>query len=161
VLVSGVTSLADTRRAYDESTAAWSLRLAVVVGVAGIVIALLVLLVIAMTTWRLRTRDYAALRMSGVGQRSVRRIARSGQVLAVLLGVVAGTGAGLLGARVALPTVPLFATTPLVSTLDLSTPWRTVGGTALAAALALVTASWLIGSLIARQARLQRVRESL
>ena len=70
-------------------------------------------------------------------ERRARR-ARSGsmavaaQLPAVLVGVVAGALAGLVGAQLAMPIVPLFATAPEVSTLDLGTAW---GGVVLAATL--------------------------
>ena len=83
-------TLSDVRRTYDESTAAWSLQLAVLVGIAGLLTGILVLLVIAVTTWRLRSRDFAALRMSGVSLRSIRRIAVAEQLIAIGLAVVAG-----------------------------------------------------------------------
>ena len=46
-------------------------------------------------------------------------MAVAAQLPAVLLGVLAGTGCGLVGAHLALPIVPLFASAPEVSTLDL------------------------------------------
>ena len=154
-------TLSDVRRTYDESTAAWSLQLAVLVGVAGLLTGILVLLVIAVTTWRLRSRDFAALRMSGVGLRSIRRIAVAEQLIAIGLAVVAGVVCGTVGAHFALPTVPLFATAPAVSTLDLSTAWPAVGVGFAGATVVLALAGWLIGSAIAHRAALERVREAL
>jgi ABC-type antimicrobial peptide transport system permease subunit len=154
-------TLSDVRRTYDESTAAWSLQLAVLVGVAGLLTGILVLLVIAVTTWRLRSRDFAALRMSGVGLRSIRRIAVAEQLIAIGLAVVAGVVCGTVGAHFALPTVPLFATAPAVSTLDLSTAWPAVGVGFAGATVVLALAGWLIGRAIAHRAALERVREAL
>ena len=154
-------TLSDVRRTYDESTAAWSLQLAVLVGVAGLLAGILVLLVIAVTTWRLRSRDFAALRMSGVSLRSIRRIAVAEQLIAIGLAVVAGVVCGTVGAHFALPTLPLFATAPAVSTLDLSTAWPAVGAGFAGAAVVLALAGWLIGSVIAHRAALERVREAM
>ena len=137
VVVSAVSTLTDTRRGYDESTPAWSLGLAVVVGVAALLIALLVLVVSAVSTWRFRVRDLAALRMSGIPGSAIRTMAVAGQLPGVLLGVVAGTLSGLAGAHLALPIVPLFASAPEVSTLDLGTAWGVVAGAALGVAAVL------------------------
>ncbi|MGI9156077.1 MAG: hypothetical protein ACR2FG_05500, partial [Marmoricola sp.] len=161
VAVVDPTSLADQRRVYDQSTAAWSLQLAAVVGMTGLLTAILALLVIAVTTWRLRSRDLAALRMSGLGRRSIGWIAVAEHLIAVGLAVVAGAVCGLVGAHFALPTVPLFATAPEVSTLDLSTAWAAVGIASAIAAVVLAAVAWLTGQAIARRSVLQRVRESL
>ncbi|CUR54197.1 conserved membrane hypothetical protein [metagenome] len=161
VSISFSESLADHRRAYDQTTTAWSLQLAGVVGVVGLLVAILVLLVITATSWRLRSRDLAALRMTGLGRPSLRWIAVAELLIAVVLAGVAGTLCGLVGAHYALPTVPLFAITPAVSTLDLATAWSAVTVAAGVAVLVLLAVGWLCGEAIARRAVLDRVRESL
>ena len=83
------------------------------------------------------------------------------QLIAIGLAVVAGVVCGTVGADFALPTVPLFATAPAVSTLDLSTAWPAVGAGFAGAAVVLGLAGWLIGSAVARRAALERVREAL
>jgi putative ABC transport system permease protein len=159
--LSGSSTLADARRTYDESAAAWSLQLSVLVGGAALLIALLVLLVSAVSSWRFRTRDFAALRMSGIPRRSIRAMAVAGQLPAVLVGIVAGTASGLLGAHLALPIVPLFASAPEVSTLDLRTAWGGVAAAAAAALVVLGLGSVLIGRELARRSDLRRLRETL
>ncbi len=154
-------SLRETRAPYDESTAAWSLQLGALVGAAGLLLAILVLVVLAVATWRHRSRDLAALRMSGLPRRSVRAVATMAQLPAIAVGVAAGAVTGLVGAHVALPIVPLFATAPEVSTLDLQTPWSVVLLATLTVLVVLtVTGSW-IGLAMSRQARPQRLRETL
>ncbi|MFC6344544.1 hypothetical protein ACFP8W_21360, partial [Nocardioides hankookensis] len=74
IAVAGTTTLRDIKRSYDESSAAWSLQLAALVGAVALLIALLVLVVSAVSGWRFRTRDFAALRMSGVPRRSIRSV---------------------------------------------------------------------------------------
>ena len=159
--VVGTTTLADAVAVYDEATPTWSLELAQLVGVIAMLIALLVLLVSAISGWRLRTRDLAALRMSGLPARSVRRVAVAAQLPAVLVGVLAGAVAGLAGASLAMPLVPLFATEPEVSTLDLATAWPAVGLGVLAALVVLGLGSVLIGRTLAARAELRRLRETL
>lgn len=152
-------SLAQTRRPYDESTAAWSLQLAALAGAAGLVIALLMLVILAVTTWRLRSRDLAALRMSGVRGRWITEIACLAPLPAIAVAVVAGTLTGLGGADLALSIVPLFATAPQVSTLDLSTSWFAVALAAVTALVVLALAGALIGRSVALRSRLPRLRE--
>ena len=154
-------TLSDIRRSYDESTAAWSIQLAALVGAAAVAIALLVLLVGAASSWRFRTRDLAALRMSGVPGRAIGSMAVASQLPAVVVGVVAGTAAGLYGAHLALPTVPLFAGEPRVSTLDLGTAWSVVVLSAVAVAAVLGLGSVLIGRALARRSDVRRLRETL
>ncbi|MGB0102010.1 MAG: FtsX-like permease family protein, partial [Nocardioides sp.] len=161
ITVAGTTTLDETVRGYDETTPAWSLQLAGLVGGVALLIALLVLLVSAVSGWRLRTRDLAALRMSGLSGRTVRRIAVAAQLPAVLVGVLAGTVAGLLGARLAMPLVPLFAIAPEVSSEDLSTAWWAAGSAALVALLVLGLGSVLIGRTLAARAELRRLRETM
>jgi putative ABC transport system permease protein len=161
VRIATSTSLTDRRRGYDETTTAWSLQLAGAVGAVSLLIAILVLLVIAATTWRLRSRDLAALRMTGVSRGAVRRIAVAEHVTAVLLAGLAGALCGVVGAHFALPTIPLFATAPEVSTLDLGTAWIAVGAATASAVVLLIVVGWVSGEAIARRAVLDRVRESL
>ncbi|GAB3787938.1 FtsX-like permease family protein [Nocardioides ungokensis] len=161
VFVASTSTLAGTRRTYDESTAAWSLGLAVVIGIAALLIALLVLVVSAVSTWRFRVRDLAALRMSGIPGGAIGTMAVAAQLPAVLLGVVAGTAAGLVGAQLALPIVPLFATAPEVSTLDLATAWGGVAGAAVGAAVVLGLGAVLIGRALARRSDVRRLRETV
>ena len=80
---------------------------------------------------------------------------------AVVVGVVAGTAAGLAGAHLAMPIVPLFATDPAVSTLDLGTAWLAVVVAAVAAAVVLVGGSVVTGRVLASRAALERLRETL
>ncbi len=161
VVVAGTTTLDDTRRMYDESAAAWSLQLAALVGAVALLIALLVLVVSAVSGWRFRTRDFAALRMTGVPRRSVRAMAVAAQLPAVLVGVAAGGVAGIVGAQLAMPIVPLFATAPEVSTLDLSTAWWAVLVAVAASLLVLGAGSVIIGRALATRAELRRLRETM
>lgn len=161
IAVTGVTTLDATRSTYDDSVAAWSLALAGLVGGVSLLIALLVLLVSAVSGWRFRTRDLAALRMSGVPRRAIRSMAVAGQLPAVLLGIVAGSVCGLYGAQLALPIVPLFASAPEVSTLDLDTAWTAAILAAVVALVVLGSGASLIGRTLARRSGVRRLRETL
>ncbi|WP_028644515.1 FtsX-like permease family protein [Nocardioides sp. URHA0020] len=159
--VIGSRTLGDVRRGFDESAAAWSLQLAVLVGVAALLIGALVLVVSAVSTWRMRARDLAALRMSGVSARATRSMAVTAQLPALAVGIVAGSLAGLAGAQLALPIVPLFTEDPEVSTLDLSTAWPAVVAATVAVVVVLGLTSLLIGRALAARADLRRLRETL
>ena len=76
---------------------------------AGLLLAALVLVLLVASTWRRRSRDLACLGLSGVPRRGLDRVAVGEQLPVVLLAVLVGAGCGLLGAVLALPTVPLFA----------------------------------------------------
>ena len=161
VEIASTRKLSEVRLTYDASAAAWSLQLAVLVGAVALLIALLVLVVSAVSGWRFRTRDFAALRMSGVPRRSIRSIAVAAQFPAVLVGVAAGALSGLFGAQLAMPIVPLFATAPEVSTLDLSTAWLAVLAAALLSLAVLGAGSVVIGRALAASAELRRLRETM
>ncbi|WP_296606393.1 FtsX-like permease family protein, partial [Nocardioides sp.] len=161
VRMADVRTLADVRRSYDDSAAAWSLQLAALIGAVALLIALLVLVVSAVSSWRFRTRDLAALRMAGVPRRAIGAMSIASQLPAIVVGVVAGTAAGLYGAQLALPIVPLFAEDPLVSTLDLDVAWGAVLLAALAALVVLGLGGLLIGRAMAHRSELRRLRETI
>lgn len=161
VTMGSTRTLADVQRSYDASAAAWSLQLAALVGAVALLIALLVLVVSAVSGWRFRTRDFAALRMSGVPRASIRAMAVAAQLPAVLVGIVAGAISGVVGAQLAMPIVPLFATAPQVSTLDLDTAWWAVLVAVLASLAVLATGSVLVGRALAARSELRRLRETL
>ncbi|MFD4327269.1 FtsX-like permease family protein [Nocardioides sp. NPDC058538] len=160
IIIAETRTLRDVRRSLDESVAAWSLRLGVVVGLAAVAIAVLALSVLTVTGWRTRARDLASLWLAGVDRRTVRGLPGATQLVPVILGVLAGAGAGVLGALLTLPDIPLFAVPPAVDTIDLSVPWLAVGLTTLGCLLVLSTAAVLLGRAVAAAARLDRVRET-
>jgi hypothetical protein len=159
--ISGVRRVSDVRDSYDTSVPAWSLQLGVLAAAAGLVLAALVLVLLVASTWRRRSRDLACLGLTGVPRRGLGRVAVGEQLPIVLLAVIVGAGCGLLGAVLALPTVPLFARPRDASSLDLSAPWGSVLAVLLATLLVLGLVAWLCGRTVAARARLSRVREVL
>jgi hypothetical protein len=160
VPVYSLTTQAQARQVLDDTPAAWALSLAVLVGGAGLLVAALVMVVVTATTWRSRAADLAALRMTGVSGRSLRRLERLASLPVVLVGCLAGAGCGVVAAHFALPDVRQFTHPPEVSTIDYSVPWLLVAMTTLATvvalgALALVTSAWTV-----RRSDLARVRQS-
>ena len=158
--VSDVRRISTIRRAYDDTVATWSLALGAVLGPAVLLIALLVLLVLAVTGWRERARDLAILRLNGAGLGATRQLAVFSQLPSVLLGIVAGVAAGVLGAALAMPDVPFFPTTPTVPIIDPATSWTAVLAVAVACLVVLPTAAALAGRAVARRAHLERVKEA-
>jgi predicted lysophospholipase L1 biosynthesis ABC-type transport system permease subunit len=154
-------TVSERRRALDQTSAAWSLELAVLVGAAAVVLAGLVLLVLCAASWRSRSRDLAALQVNGVPRAALSAIAVTEQVPVVALAVLVGAACGVVGAQLALPTIPLFAVPPIVSTLDLSTAWGAVAATSMLALLLLGCVSWMLSRWVVRRSTPQRAREVL
>jgi predicted lysophospholipase L1 biosynthesis ABC-type transport system permease subunit len=161
IQVVDTSTVSELRRALDETSAAWSLELAVLVGAAALVLAGLVLVVLCAGSWRSRSRDLAALRVNGVSRAAVSAIAVAEQVPVIGLAVLVGTACGVAGAQLALPTIPLFAIPPTVSTLDLSTTWSAVAVTATMALLLLSCLGWTLSRWVVRRSTPQRAREAL
>jgi putative ABC transport system permease protein len=99
--------------------------------------------------------------MSGVRLRSIRSISVAAQLPAVLVGIAAGGVSGLFGAQLAMSIVPLFATAPDVSTLDLDTAWLAVLVAIVLSLAVLGAGSVLIGRALASRAELRRLRETM
>ena len=154
-------SAADLGEELRGTSAAWSLQLALVVGAAGLLIAAITLVMVSIASWRATSRDLAALRLAGWSAGSVRRVAVAAQLPGIVVGVLAGLLAGALSARVAMPVVPLFATEPEVSLLDLDPAWWAILAAAAASLVILVVTGVVAGVGLARRSNPQRVREVL
>ncbi len=146
---------------YADTVATWSLGLGAVTGPAVVLMAMLVLLALAVIGWRARARDLAIVRLHGAGSRTIRRLAGWAQLPAVLLAVVAGIGAGLGAAVLAMPDVEFYPAAPDVPVLDTSTSWPAVLAVAATCLLAMPVAAALAGRAIARRAHVERVKEGL
>ena len=68
IAVADVRRHATIRQTYQDTVPTWSLALGAVVGPAAILVALLILLVLAVTGWRDRARDLAVLRLNGAAR---------------------------------------------------------------------------------------------
>ena len=159
--VVATTSTSAAAAVYDASASAWGLQLALVVGLAALVMAALVVIVVVSTSWRHRARDYAALRMVGLRGRDLAGVAVGEQLVVVVVAVVVGSGCGLLGAALALPIVPMFTTPPQMPVIDLGPSWPAVLAAAAVALVSLVAVGVRVGRGLARRSGLERVREVL
>ncbi len=151
----------DRQALYDGSASAWGLRLAVVVGLLAIVMAALVLVLVVTTAWRPRSRDYAALRMSGVPLAVLRRASALEQGTVVVVAGVAGILCGLLASRLALPMVPLFTRPSATFLADLRPAWSAVGGAAALVLGLLGVVAIVVGTRLVSRAIPARLRERL
>lgn len=161
IAVASVRRSSEVRQAYDDTVATWSLALGAVVGPAALLIALLVLLVLAVTGWRERARDLAIVRLNGAGLSTIRRLAVWARLPAILLAVAGGVTAGLVGAALAMPDVLFFPVEPEAPVVDPATSWPAVLAAAAACVVVLPAAAALAGRAVARRAHPERVKENL
>jgi hypothetical protein len=155
-------STAAAKDRLDESASAWGLRLAAFTGVMGVLLAALVVLVMTVTGWRVVARDLAALHMSGVPLKELRRSLVREQVVLVLVGTVVGVVCGAVSSLVAMPLIPLFdSDADPVPALELAPSAVAIVGSAVGAGLVLVVVGWLAAVGAGRRITLRRIRESL
>ncbi|TWD82945.1 FtsX-like permease family protein [Kribbella amoyensis] len=154
---------AEREAAYGRSASALALQLTPIIGVAGWSLAIIVLLLMVVTSWRSRAQDYASLRITGVPASTTGRAARWEQTGPVTLAVLLGSICGVVGAKVALPLIPLFAETgePSPIPLDLGTNWAVAGVLWLIGTVVLTTTTVLLGSGVNRRAGYSRIKEEL
>ncbi|MDE9364164.1 ABC transporter permease [Luteipulveratus sp. YIM 133132] len=150
----------DRKRSYDRSASAWGLQLGMAVAVASLVVALLVILVAAVTSWRERSRDFASLRLAGVPVKDLRRAAVLEQSLVVCLAVVLGAAAGVVGSALSLKRIPLFAVPPDIPVIHLETRWWLVAVVTVVLGTALVAAAVAVARSVVGRAQLARAKES-
>jgi FtsX-like permease family protein len=148
---------------YGRSASALALQLTPVIGVAGWALAIVVLLLMIVTSWRSRAQDYASLRITGVPAATTGRAARWEQTGPVALAALLGSACGILGAHVALPMIPLFAPTsqPSPIPLDLATNWYVALALTLISTAIMTAATLLLGTGVNRRAGYTRIREEL
>ena len=94
--------------AYGETAAAWSLKLALAVGVLAILVAGVGIVVLASTARRARSRDYAALALVGQRPRSLALLAQLETVPVIVASALLGAAVGWWAAPVAVSMMPLF-----------------------------------------------------
>jgi predicted lysophospholipase L1 biosynthesis ABC-type transport system permease subunit len=109
---------------------------------------------------RRRSYELASLRLLGLPPSRLRRACSLELLLAVLIGVIFGVAAGTIAARLALPSMPLYAdnvsTWPQIRDLA-PLPLLEVTGAAIVAGW---TAAALSGAILVRGARPSRLREA-
>jgi ABC-type lipoprotein release transport system permease subunit len=147
----------DTLRAHEAALRrqgpTLALRLALLAGFVGLVLAAVALPIGVATSGGSRARDLAALRLVGVPARAIRAAAVREHLVVAVLGTVAGVVLGLLAAQAALPQVPLVSGPAPRLPVVLDPAWPTVAAAALGALTLLVATSVAVGRSLARSAR--------
>jgi len=108
---------------------------------------------------RSRRDDIAALRVVGAGRRALRRSAVVEQLAVVLSGVVVGAAAGVLGAHLAMPSIPIFVDKQAVPDVRLPIAWPSMLVAAGLVAALLVTTAVVAALRLTRSAGRQSTRE--
>ncbi|MFW5468874.1 FtsX-like permease family protein [Knoellia sp. CPCC 206435] len=153
-------TLAEERRLLDESATGWGLLLALFTAALSLLLAAVMLVVVAMTTGRVVTRDVAALRVAGVSGADLRRAAVRESVWPVLVAAVVGALCGVAGSVLAMPLIPLFDTPAVVPALDLTPAWGVMAASWAGALVVLVAVSVVLALRSARQGGTDRLREA-
>lgn len=151
---------AEVATAYGQTAAAWSLKLALAVGILAILVAGVGIVVLASTARRARSRDYAALRLVGQGPRGLALLAQLETAPVILVSALLGAAVGWWAAPSAVSMMPLFPTPSATFPVDL----HTALGPALVASLGGLLVLTLVGVVTshtaARRADLQQLREA-
>ncbi|KGN39646.1 ABC transporter permease [Knoellia aerolata] len=153
-------SLPEQRRLLDESATGWGLLLALFTATLSLLLAAVMLVVVAMTTGRIVTRDIAALRVAGVSGSDLRGAAVREALTPVVVAGAVGALCGVVGSVLAMPLIPLFDTPAVVPALDLAPAWGVMGASWLVALAVLGVVSVVLALRSARQGDSDRLREA-
>ncbi len=161
ITVTATTRAQDVAATFGRSAAAWSLQLALAVGILSLIVAAAGIIVLASTSRRARSRDYAVLRLVGQRPRSLSMMAMLETAPVIVVSALLGVAVGLWAAPAAVGMVPLFTSPPATFPVDLQTAW----GPALLAGAVGVVALTIVGLVtsrrVARRASLERLRETV
>ncbi len=148
---------------YGRSASALALQLTPIVGLASWALAVIVLLLMGVSSWRSQAQDYASLRINGVPASTTGGAARWEQTGPVALAALLGSACGIVGAHIALPMFPLFAETsePSPIPLDLAINWPGAVILWLAGTVVLTATTLVLGTSVNRRAGYGRIREEL
>ncbi|MFG1814886.1 FtsX-like permease family protein [Kribbella sp. NPDC049174] len=148
---------------YGRSASALALQLTPIVGLASWALAIIVLLLMGVSSWRSRAQDYASLRINGVPATTTGGAARWEHTGPVALAALLGSACGVVGAHIALPMFPLFAETsePSPVPLDLAINWPGAVILWLAGTVVLTATTLVLGTTVNRRAGYSRIREEL
>jgi hypothetical protein len=159
--VTATTYADDVAAAYGRSAAAWSLQLALAVGLLSLVVGAAGIIVLASTSRRARTRDYAVLRLVGQRPRSLTRLAELETVPVIVISALLGVGVGLWAGPAAVSLVPLFTSPPPTFPVDLATAWLPAVVAGVVGLVALTVVGFITSRRIARRASLERLRDTV
>lgn len=141
--VTGRDTSAGRLKQLSSSAPAWSMQLAIITGIIAALTAAGLLVMGVAATRRSRRDDLSALRVVGAPRSALRRGAVLEQLVVVLLSVVVGGAMGVVGAHLAMPSIPIFVNDEPVPPIRLPIDWPAV----LIAAGLLAVGLGLIGAL--------------
>ena len=153
-------SAARHRATLAATAPAWAMQFAVVTALLAVVIAAVVIVISASTSRRTRRYDMSALELVGVGRRTLRRALLLEQAVVAVVGVAVGSTVGVVGAHLALPSVPIFLVDADEPAVLRPIEWGSVALAAVLALAVLVAVSTLVGLRMLRQVGPDRLRES-
>jgi putative ABC transport system permease protein len=111
-------------------------------------------------TARRRAYELAALEAAGVARRTLRTATVVEQVVLLLSGLLVGVVAGVIGARLALPSMPMFVDQSIGPPITRAIPLALLGEFVIAAVLVFVLTAGVIAGVVSRQATASRLREA-
>jgi putative ABC transport system permease protein len=126
VHVTGRDTSAAALEQLSASAPAWSMQLAITTGIIAALTAAGLLVMGLAATRRSRRDDLSALRVVGVRRSALRRGAVFEQLVVVLLSVVVGAAMGVVGAHLAMPSIPIFVNDQPVPVIRLPIDWPAV-----------------------------------
>ena len=153
--------LADSDAGYARSASALALRLTPMVGIAAWSLALVVLLLLAVSTRKARIYDNAGLQLAGVRTRVTARALRLEQLGLVAIAAIAGTVCGVVGGQLALPLIPLFETEQPAIPIDLGVSWPTAVLSLVVSGAVLCAGALAVAFAQRRRTRFGVIREEL
>jgi hypothetical protein len=162
--VTGRATAAGAQAGFDQAPPAWSIQAALASAAVAALIAALMVVIAGYATEPARSYDLASLRLLGLPARTVRRGVLAEQLAGVLIAALVGAAVGLLGARLALPSIPLFldsAPVPRPLFGIAGGPIQAVLLATAAALLVLVAAGFAATRLIGRRVGPDRLRENV
>jgi predicted lysophospholipase L1 biosynthesis ABC-type transport system permease subunit len=146
------------RPALDDSGPAFADSLFLASALAAIVLAIGATAVGRVVSVRRRGYELAALEAVGVSPRTLRRATAAEQVSVFGIGLLIGLTAGLVGARLALPSTPVFVDASTGPPLVLGLPWALLAALAIGLVLVFLVVSVAIARVVERAATPSQLR---
>ncbi len=146
------------RSALDDSGPAFADSLFLLSALAATVLAIVATAVGRVLSVRRRGYELAALEAVGVSPRTLRRATAAEQGSVFAIGLLVGLAAGLFGARLALPSMPVFVDTSTGPPLVLGLPWALLAALTTGMVVAFVVVTIVVARLVERVATPSQLR---
>lgn len=160
VHVVSVLHAATLRRRLDHTGPAYADGLFLIAAGVATVLALGATVLAGVTTARRRSYELAALEAAGVRPRSLRLSAAVEQGILLVAGLIVGLAGGIVGARLALPSTPIFIDPESGPPIEHQLPVGLLAVLAAALVIVFVVTSLVIARFVSHQASASRLREA-